>query len=210
MRVESGASMTKIDSIEALEALYGAASPASLHKEVSYLTAEYRAFIEASPFMMIATVGEGGTDCSPRGDPAGFVHVEDERSLLIPDRRGNNRLDTLRNLVVDPRCSLLFLVPGAGETIRVNGTAEVIADVALCARFEMRGKRPTTVLRVRVGSVYFQCQKALVRSRLWNADAQIERSALPSAGQMVKAVKTDFDAATYDANYPERLKQTIY
>jgi len=168
--------MTKVTTLAELEALYGTAVPASLDKEVSYLTQEYRAFIEASPFVMIATVGEGGTDCSPRGDPAGFVQIEDDRTLLIPDRRGNNRLDTLRNLVVDPRCSLLFLVPGVGETIRINGEAEIIADAALSARFEMQGKLPATVLRVRIGSIYFQCQKALARSGLWNADAQIERS----------------------------------
>lgn len=202
--------MTKIDSIAALEALYGTPAPASLDKEISYLTAEYRAFIDASPFMIIATVGEGGTDCSPRGDPAGFVHIEDERTLLIPDRRGNNRLDTLRNLVADPRCSLLFLVPGAGETIRVNGHAQIIVDEALSARFKMQGKLPTTVLRVTIDKVYFQCQKALARSRLWDATTQIERSALPSAGAMVKAIKADFDGATYDANYPERMKKTIY
>jgi len=202
--------VTKVTTIAELEALYGVAAPASLDKEISYLTAEYRAFIEASPFMMIATVGEGGTDCSPRGDPAGFVHIEDDRTLLIPDRRGNNRLDTLRNLVIDPRCSLLFLVPGAGETIRVNGTAEILADDALSARFEMQGKLPATVLRVRITSVYFQCQKALARSRLWDGDTLIERSALPSAGAMVKAIAADFDAAKYDADYPERMKKTIY
>jgi len=145
--------MTDITSIAALEALYGASPPASLDKEVPYLTAEYRAFIEASPFMVMATVGVGGTDCSPRGDPAGFVHVEDERTLLIPDRRGNNRLDSLRNLVADPRCSLLFLVPGAGETIRVNGRATILADDELSARFEMQGKRPATVLRVEIDTV---------------------------------------------------------
>ena len=202
--------MTRITTIEDLEALYGTPPPASLDKEIPYLTAEYRAFIEASPFMIMATVGEGGTDCSPRGDPAGFVRVKDDRTLLIPDRRGNNRLDTLRNLVADPRCTLLFLVPGAGETIRVNGRAEIIADPDLCAQFEMQGKRPATVLRVHIESVYFQCQKALARSRLWDTEAQIERQSLPSAGDMVKAIKADFDAATYDADYPERMKKTIY
>jgi len=202
--------MTKITSIEALEALYGTPPPASLDKEIPYLTAEYRAFIEASPFMVMATVGEDGTDCSPRGDPAGFVRVQDERTLLIPDRRGNNRLDTLRNLVADPRCSLLFLVPGVGETIRINGRAEIIADEILCQQFEMQGKFPATVLRVHIESVYFQCQKALARSRLWDGETQIERKALPSAGDMVKAIKADFDAATYDAAYPERMKKTIY
>ncbi len=202
--------MTKITTIDALVALYGPQPQASLDKEIPYLTAEYRAFIEASPFMVMATVGEEGTDCSPRGDPAGFVKVQDERTLLIPDRRGNNRLDTLRNLVSDPRCSLLFFVPGAGETIRVNGRAEIIADPALSEQFEMQGKRPATVLRVHIDSVYFQCQKALARSRLWESETQIERSTLPSAGDMVKAIKADFDAAAYDADYPERMKKTIY
>ena len=202
--------MTKITTIAALEALYGTPPQASLDKEIPYLTAEYRAFIEASPFMVMATVGEGGTDCSPRGDPAGFVRVQDDRTLLIPDRRGNNRLDTLHNLVADPRCSLLFLIPGAGETIRVNGKAEIIADPELCEQFEMQGKHPTTVLRVHIESVYFQCRKSLIRSRLWDSDTQIERKTLPSAGDMVKAIKADFDAATYDAEYPERMKKTIY
>lgn len=202
--------MTKITTIDALEALYGTQPQASLDKEIPYLTAEYRAFIEASPFMVMATVGEGGTDCSPRGDPAGFVRIEDERTLLIPDRRGNNRLDTLRNLVADPRCSLLFLVPGAGETIRVNGRADIISDSDLSEQFEMQGKRPATVLRVHIESVYFQCGKALIRSQLWDSDIQIERKSLPSAGDMVKAIKADFDAATYDADYPERMKKTIY
>lgn len=202
--------MTRITDIAALEALYGTPPQASLDKEIPHLTAEYRAFIEAAPFVVIATVGAEDTDCSPRGDPPGFVVVEDERTLLIPDRRGNNRLDTLRNLVRDPRCSLLFLVPGAGETIRINGRAEIIADDALSARFELQGKRPTTVLRIHIDSVYFQCQKALVRSRIWNPDSRIERQALPSAGQMVKAIKSGFDADSYDAEYPERMKRTIY
>ena len=202
--------MTRITDIAALEALYGTPPQTSLDKEITFLNAEYRAFIEAAPFAVIATVGEDGMDCSPRGDPPGFVVVEDERTLLIPDRRGNNRLDTLRNLVRDPRCALLFLVPGAGETIRVNGRAEIIADEALSARFEMQGKLPATVLRIQIDSVYFQCQKALARSRLWHPEARIERGDLPSAGQMVKAIKSGFDAESYDAAYPERMKRTIY
>ncbi len=202
--------MTRITDLSALEALYGTPAQASVDKEIPFLTPEYRAFIEAAPFVVIATVSDDGTDCSPRGDPPGFVVVEDDRTLLIPDRRGNNRLDTLRNLVCDPRCSLLFLVPGAGETIRVNGRASIIADDALNARFEMQGKMPATVLRIHIDSVYFQCQKALVRSRIWHHESQIERGELPSAGQMVKAVKSGFDADGYDAEYPERMKRTIY
>ena len=202
--------MARIDTITALEALYGPVSPAARFKELDRLIPEYRAFVEASPFVLVATVGPEGTDCSPRGDPPGFVAVEDERTLLIPDRRGNNRLDTLRNLIADPRCSLLFLVPGVGETIRINGRAEIDDDPALRSRFAMQGKEPTTVLHVRIERVYFQCQKALARSRLWQADAQIERDALPSAGGILAAIRDDFDGRAYDAEYPERMKRTIY
>lgn len=202
--------MSLVTSIEALEALYGPRNPNSLFKEIDHLIPEYSAFIEASPFVLVATVGPEGTDCSPRGDPKGFVTVEDDRTLLMPDRRGNNRLDTLRNLVGDPRISLLFLVPGVGETLRVNGRAGIDDDPALCARFTMQGKAPTSVIRVHIDSVYFQCQKALKRSELWNPEHHADRSSLPSAGDILKAIKSDFDGAAYDADYPRRMQQTIY
>ena len=132
-------------------------------------------------------------------------------SVLIPDRRGNNRLDTLRNLVRDPRISLLFLIPGVGETLRINGHTDIVTDPALCASFTMQGKIPTSVLVITVERVYFQCQKALVRSRLWSAEAQIPRSALPSTGQILEArSQGDFDGAEYDRGYPEHMKKTIY
>jgi len=160
--------MSTIRALAELEALYETPVVTSLLKEVDHLTPLHREYIEASPFVILATSGPDGLDCSPRGDPAGFVRVLDERTLLIPDRRGNNRLDTLRNLVVDPRIGLLFLIPGIGTTLRVNGTVELRTDTELCQSFEMQGKLPTTVLVVTTTSVYTQCPKALIRSHLWD------------------------------------------
>jgi uncharacterized protein len=144
-----------VTSVEQLEALYGKPLQRSLTKEIDYLSDHYRAFIEKAPFVVMATSGPEGLDCSPKGDPPGFVRVMDEKTVLIPDRRGNNRLDTLRNLVRDPRISLLFLVPGIGETLRINGRADIVTEPELCASFEMQGKIPTSVLVVTVDSVYF-------------------------------------------------------
>ena len=200
-----------ISTIEALEAIYGEPLPQSLVKEIDYISDHYRSFIEKSPFMVLASVAEEGLDCSPRGDPAGFVRVVDEKRVMIPDRRGNNRIDTLRNIVRDPRVSLLFLVPGVGETLRINGRAEISVDPKLCASFDMNGKTPRSVIIVTADRVYFQCQKALARSRLWDPDAQVERKELPTAGKILQSLSRDeFDGEAYDRNYPERLKKTIY
>jgi PPOX class probable FMN-dependent enzyme len=200
-----------IASVDALEALYGEPVKTSLIKELDHISDHYRAFIEATPFCVVASCGPGGLDCSPRGDPAGFVRVADSRTVMLPDRRGNNRLDTLRNLVVDPRISLLFLIPGVGETMRINGRAVISTDPELAAGFTMQGKAPASVIVVTVDSVYFQCQKALARSRLWEPDARIDRSTLPTAGQMAEALSVEaFDGAAYDAEYPERMKKTMY
>lgn len=200
-----------ITSIEDLEALYGHPAGGSLVKEIDYISEHYRAFIEASPFVVLASVGPEGLDCSPRGDPAGFVRVADAKTVLLPDRRGNNRLDTLKNIVRDPRVSLLFLIPGVGETLRINGRAQISTDPELCASFEMQGKAPRSVIVVTADTVYFQCQKALARSKLWSPDAQIPRDRLPTAGQILEGISKDtFDADAYDRAYPERLKQTIY
>ena len=200
----------RVTSVEQLETLYGTASGRSVTKEVDYITKGYRALIEASPFVLLATVGPEGTDCTPRGDPAGFVRVVDDRTLLLPDRRGNKRLDNLRNLVLDGRLSLLFLIPGVGETLRVNGRGQIVTDPDLCASFEMQGKLPQSVLVVDVERVYFQCPKALARSRLWDPSAHVDRKSLPSAGDLLKELDTDFDNETYDAGYPTHLKTTIY
>jgi len=200
-----------VTSIEQLESHYGEANPRSLTKEIDYISDHYRKFIEASPFVLLATSGPDGLDCSPRGDPAGFVRVQDEKTVLLPDRRGNNRLDTLRNLMHDPRTSLLFLIPGVGETLRINGRADLVTDPALRESFSIKGKLPTTVLVITVESIYFQCQKALVRSAIWKPETQIERTELPSTGKMVEALSTDdFDGEAYDKGYPKHMKKTIY
>jgi PPOX class probable FMN-dependent enzyme len=203
--------MHRITTIEELDALYGEPVPAAITKEIDYISDHYKVFIDKAPFVVVATVGPEGLDCSPRGDPPGFVRVRDDKTVLIPDRRGNNRIDGLRNLVRDPRISLLFMIPGIGNTLRINGRAEISADPELCAGFAMRGQAPRTVLVVTVERIYFQCPKALVRSRLWSADAQIARSELPSAGEILAALtKGGIDGAAYDAAYPRRLEETMY
>lgn len=190
---------------------YGEANPRSLTKEIAYVNAPYRALIEASSFVILATAGPDGLDASPRGDPPGFVTVDEAgRTLFLPDRPGNNRVDSLRNIVSDPRVGLLFLVPGLGETLRVNGRATISVDPDLLSRFAMNGKQPRSVIRIEVESVYFQCQKAIVRSRLWSADAQAAKGALPSAGTMLAATDAAIDARTYDREAPARVAQTIY
>lgn len=194
-----------------LEALYGLPAGAAVIKEIDHISDHYRAFIEVSPFVIMATVGPDGLDCTPRGDPAGFVRVADKQTVMMPDRRGNNRLDALRNLVRDPRISLLFMIPGIGNTLRINGSAEISTEPELLASFAMQGKLPKTVLVVTVDRIYFQCPKALVRSRLWSQDAQVSPSELPSTGEIIEALsKGAIDGAEYDKAYPQRLKETIY
>ena len=200
-----------VRTVQELEALYEAPVATSVIKEVDHLTDLHRAYIEASPFVVVATSGPGGLDCSPRGDPPGFVRVVDECTLLLPDRRGNNRLDTLRNLVVDPRIALLFFVPGVGVTLRVNGMAEVSTDMALRESFAIGAKLPTTVIAVTVSSVYTQCPKALIRSHLWDPSRHRDPADLPSVGEILQAITSgDLDAKTFDDAYPERVRQTIY
>ncbi|QET02479.1 pyridoxamine 5'-phosphate oxidase family protein [Cupriavidus pauculus] len=195
----------------ALEALYAQPSAASLSKEVDYLHPHYRAFVEKSPFCLLSTINDQGGDCSPRGDAPGFVQLLDDRTLLLPDRRGNNRLDSLRNIMADPRVGLLFLVPGVNETLRVSGTARISTDPALISRFIVDGKAPTTVLVVSVLSVFFQCARALVRSHLWSPEVQIPRTALPSTGTILTDISGGaFDGATYDRELPERMRKTLY
>lgn len=203
--------MATIGSLAELEALYSAAIPMSITKEIGFLTDQHRAYVAASPFVLVATSGPGGLDCSPRGDPPGFVRVADERTLLMPDRRGNNRLDTLRNIVTDPRIGLLFLVPGIGVTLRVNGTAVISTDADLCASFAIDGKAPNTVIVVTATSVYTQCPKALIRARLWDVSRHRDAAELPSVGEIMAVITAgEFDAKTYDDSYPERIRQTIY
>ncbi len=203
--------MHRITTLEQLDALYGTPVEAAIAKEIDYICDHYKAFIDKAPFVVVATVGPEGLDCSPRGDPPGFAKVHDNKTVLIPDRRGNNRINSLRNIVRDPRISLLFMIPGIGNTLRINGRAEISTEPELCASFAMRGNAPKSVLVVTAARVYFQCPKALVRSRLWSADAQIARSELPSTGEILQALSQgSIDGAAYDQAYPQRLKETIY
>ncbi len=181
--------MTIITSIEQLEAIYGEANDASTVKVTDHVTPHYRAFIEASPFALLATGGPEGLDCSPRGDTCGFVRIHDERTLMMPDRRGNNRVDSLRNIVRDPRAALLFLVPGSGSTLRVNGRAHVSTEVALLQSFAMDGKAPRSVIVLAVEEVYFQCARAIVRSDLWNPAKHVDPKSLPSRGRDIGGIE---------------------
>lgn len=209
---DAPAAANTITSLEALEALYGAPSERAIAKEIGYIAPEYEAFIKASPFVVLSTVAPEGTDSSPRGDPPGFARVQDPETVLLPDRNGNNRTDSLRNIIRDPRVSLLFLVPGVGETLRINGRAELRIDPDLLASFEIQGKLPRSVLKVTADRVYFQCQKALHRSKLWSPASQAEERPVPTAGQILKALDkaSAFDADEYDAGYPAHMKRTIY
>ena len=194
-----------------LSALYGESSPGAIAKEIDYIHPHYRAMIEASPFMVLATSGPEGLDASPRGDPAGFVHVLDDKTLLIPDRRGNNRIDSLRNIVRDDRVALLFLIPGVGETLRVNGRAVISVAPELIGRFPFRGTLPRSVIVVTAERVYFQCPKAIVRSELWNPENHLSRKDLPSTGTILADVSAGLiNGEQYDRDYPERLRATIY
>lgn len=205
-----------ISSIEALTALYGEPVIGSVLKELPLINAEYRVMIEASPFCVLATSGPEGLDASPRGDAHGLVRVVDERTILLPDRRGNQRIDSLRNIVRDARVGLLFLIPGIGECMRVNGRAALTADPDLCASFAVEGKAPKVVIRIAVEAVYFQCARAVMRSRLWDPASRIERASLPSTGTLTTAARdakgrTDpFDAAAYDAALTERQKASLW
>jgi uncharacterized protein len=201
-----------ITSLAALEALYDQPpAEASILKETDRIVPVYRALIEASPFAALATRGPEGLDCSPRGDGPGFVRVRDEKTLLLPDRRGNNRIDSLRNIVRDSQVALLFLIPGLGETLRVNGRATISVESALLESFSVDGKAPRSVLVIMVEAVYFQCARAVVRSDLWNPQKHVARSSLPSAGQILATLsRSQFDGEAYDKALPERQRTTLY
>jgi len=204
-----------VTSIEQLEALYDSSTGVVSEKETRVITPLQGRYIEESPFVILATAGRpehgGGLDCSPRGDPAGFVRIVDERTLQLPDRRGNNRLDSLRNIVVDPRVALLFLIPGLGTTLRVNGRCVLRTDPDLRAGFAIAGKLPTTVLEITVEAVYTQCPKALIRGGVWDPATFRTADELPTVGAIMHQITNGaFDGAAYDAAYPERIRQTIY
>jgi len=203
--------MSTIERVEDLEALYGVPGEASTVKEIDRIIPEYRAFIDASPFVAMATVGPEGLDCSPRGDLAGFVRVHDEQTLMMPDRKGNNRVDSLRNIVRDPRVALLFLVPGSGTTLRINGRARVDTDADLCASFVVDGKAPRSVVVMTVEAIYFQCARAIIRSGIWNPESQVEPGSLPTPGDILAAVSDGrVGGKAYDDEWPERAAKSMW
>jgi uncharacterized protein len=200
-----------VTSLEQLDALYGAKNPNSIAKEIDHLSDGYRKLIEAAPFVAIATGGPEGFDCSPKGDAPGFVRVLDDKTLAIPDRPGNNRLDGFRNIVRDPRIGLLFLIPGVGETLRVNGRASISIDPELMQSFTVNGKLPRSVLIVHIETVYFHCSKAIVRSRLWDEKTKIDRKSLPSTGAILAELSHGkLGGEAYDRDAPERIKAQLY
>ncbi|NMM80329.1 phosphohydrolase [Acidovorax sp. SRB_14] len=176
-----------ISTAEQLRALYAAPGERALRKQQAQLDVHCQRFIALSPFCVLSTGGTAGTfmDASPRGGPPGFVHVADAHTVLLPDAGGNNRLDTLGNLLQDPRIGLLFLVPGVDESLRINGTARLRDEPEFTGRFSAERQRPKLVIEVQVAEAYLHCAKALMRSRLWQVGAQVERSALPTMNEMV-------------------------
>jgi len=203
--------MNRIDTVEQLEQIYGEPAQPSLVKVTDYITPHYAAFVEASPFVALATCGPEGLDCSPRGDLAGFVRMHDVRTLMMPDRRGNNRIDSLRNIVRDPRIGMLFMVPGSGNTLRVNGKGHLSSDEDLLASFAVEGKAPRSVIVLETEAVYFQCARAIVRSKLWSSEAQVDPKTLPTPGQVLAALTNgEVGGKPYDDAWWERARKTLW
>ncbi len=200
--------MTIIDTIEALEELYGAPKKAALDKVQSRLTPMYSKWINVSRFCILSTVGPEGTDASPRGDNGPVVEIADPETLLLPDWRGNNRLDSLRNIVRDPRISLMFMVPHANNVVRVNGRATLSAEAHLTHRFDKAGKQPACVIVTKIEEVYFQCAKALMRSALWTTEPNAQTP--PTAGEFIRELHEGFDAESYDAGYADYAKDIMW
>lgn len=199
-----------ITTSEQLQALFDAVGATSIKKEVPYIHPHYQTLIAASPFAVLATRGPDGLDASPRGDAPGFIVVEDEKTLLLPERRGNNRVDSLRNILFDPQVALLFLIPGVGETLRVNGKASISVEPALLDRFAVDGKAPKCVLRIAVDTVYFQCARAIIRSHLWQSASE-KPPGLPSPGTILAALSNaEVDGDKYDRELPARQRATLY
>jgi len=203
--------MSIIATIEQLEAIYGHPNEASTVKVADRVTPQYRRLIDKSPFVALATSGPEGLDCSPRGDLAGVVRVHDDKTLMMPDRRGNNRVDSLRNIIRDPRVALLFLIPGSGSTLRVNGKAHVSANPDLLASFATEGKAPRTVIVMHVDEIYFQCARAIVRSGLWNPERRVDPKDLPTPGQILAEMSENrVGGEAYDREWPERARQSLW
>ena len=202
--------MTIITSVDELTAIYGAVGEASTAKVTRSLTPAYRRMIDMSPFVALATVGPEGLDCSPRGDRGTVVRIEDDQTLALPDWRGNNRVDSLMNIVRDPRVALMFLIPGSNSVMRINGRAVVSVAPDLLQSFEMEGRHPRSVIVITIDEAYFQCARAVMRAELWDVEKQIAAESLPTPGEMLKAAKEDFDRETSDQEWPERATKTMW
>ena len=203
--------MSIVATIDELEAIYGFPGETSTAKVADRVTPAYRALIERSPFAVLATCGPEGLDCSPRGDVAGFVRIHDEKTLMMPDRHGNNRIDSLRNIVRDPRIALLFLIPGSGNTLRLNGRAFVSVDFELLSSFEMDGKAPRSVIVITIEEVYFQCARAILRSDLWNPDKRVDPKSLPTPGRILAEMSDNrVGGEDYDRAWPERARRSLW
>jgi PPOX class probable FMN-dependent enzyme len=211
LQIEEGMQMSIVTTIDELEAIYGETGMASTAKVADHVTPHYRIMIEKSPFVALATSGPEGLDCSPRGDLPGFVRIHDEKTLMMPDRRGNNRIDSLRNIVRDPRIGLLFLIPGSGNTLRINGRGQISTDAALLDSFKMEGKAPRSVIVMTVDEIYFQCARAIVRADLWNPDKRVDSTTLPTVGQILADMSANrVGGESYDREWPERARQTMW
>ena len=203
--------MPRIATIEQLDAIYERPLETSTVKEIDHLTPHYRALIKASPFVALATSGPEGLDCSPRGDAGSIVHIQDDRTLMLPDRRGNNRIDSLRNILRDPRVALMFLIPGSGTTMRVNGRAYLSDDTELLQSFLMEGKPPRSVIVIEIDSVYFQCARAVIRADLWNPAKHVDPASLPTPGAILAALSdARIGGEAYDKAWPERARQSMW
>ena len=203
--------MQFVETEAALVEIYGEPGETSLIKETAAIIPHYRAFIEASPFCALATGGPEGLDCSPRGDMPGFVHVEDERTLMMPDRRGNNRTDSLKNIIRDPRIALMFMIPGHGNCLRVNGQARITADADVCERFAVKGQAPRSVIVIKTQAVYFQCARALVRSKLWDAESHVDPKDLPTPGDVLAYLSDNrIGGEAYDSEWAGRAAKTLW
>ncbi|WP_299813857.1 pyridoxamine 5'-phosphate oxidase family protein [uncultured Roseibium sp.] len=202
--------MTILTSLDQLHAHYGEPGEASLVKEIDHLSPAYRRIVEAAPFCALTTCGPEGLDCSPRGDEGAVVRVRDDRTLLLPDRQGNNRIDSLRNIVRDPRVSLMFIIPGWNNVLRINGEAEISVDPELLASFEKEGRQPRSVIVISIATVYFQCARAIMRARLWDAGAQVSKGELPTPGTIMHEIRDSFDGKAYDDAWPERAAKSMW
>ena len=201
----------RIQSLTDLEAIYGKPALASTVKVSNHITPAYRALIEASPFCAIATAGPEGLDCSPRGDHGQCLSIEDSHTLLMPDRRGNNRIDSLRNIVRDSRIALMLLIPGSGTSLRINGTADLTVEPGLLERFSVNGQRPRCIIRVSVTEIYFQCARAIIRAGLWNQENHVDTDTLFTPGQILDEMSEgEVDGPTYDRDWPNRASKTMW